>query len=72
MCIRDSTITVQDGAGFLLSYMKGNDAMNAGSDLHDVVLMSATGSISGLEDGQSLAARISGLFAVYYLSLIHI
>ena len=28
--------------------------------------MSATGSISGLEDGQSLAARISGLFAVYY------
>lgn len=40
--------------------------MNAGSDLHDVVLMSATGSISGLEDGQSLAARISGLFAVYY------
>ena len=60
------TITVQDGAGFLLSNMKGNAAMNAGSDLHDVVLMSATGSISGLEDGQSLAARISGLFAVYY------
>ena len=48
---------VQDGAGFLLSNMKGNAAMNAGSDLHDVVLMSATGSISGLEDGQSLAAR---------------
>ena len=60
------TITVQDGAGFLLSNMEGNAAMNAGSDLHDVVLMSATGSISGLEDGQSLAARISGLFAVYY------
>ena len=60
------TITVQEGAGFLLSNMEGNAAMNAGSDLHDVVLMSATGSISGLEDGQSLAARISGLFAVYY------
>ena len=60
------TITVQDGAGFLLSNMEGNAAMNAGSDLHDVILMSATGSISGLEDGQSLAARISGLFAVYY------
>ena len=60
------TITVQDGAGFLLSNMEGNAAMNAGSDLHDIILMSATDSISGLEDGQSLAARISGLFAVYY------
>ena len=47
------TITVQDGAGFLLSNMEGNAAMNAGSDLHDVVLMSATGSISGLEDGKA-------------------
>ena len=60
------TITVQDGAGFLLSNMEGNAAMNAGSDLHDIILMSATDSISGLEDGQNLAARISGLFAVYY------
>ena len=60
------TITVQDGADFLLSNMEGNAAMNAGSDLHDIILMSATDSISGLEDGQNLAARISGLFAVYY------
>ena len=61
-----ATITIQDGANFLLSNMEGNATMNAGNDLHDVILMSATDNISGLEEGQSLAAQISGLFAVYY------
>lgn len=47
------TITVQDGAGFLLSNMEGNAAMNAGSDLHDVVLMTLPAASAAWKTGRA-------------------
>ena len=60
------TITIEDGARFVITNLEENSRMDSSSDLQDVLLMSSTGEIIGLADGDSLNAVLSGLFAVYY------
>lgn len=60
------TITIEDGARFVITNLEENSRMDSSSDLQDVLLMSSTGEITGLADGDSLNAVLSGLFAVYY------
>lgn len=60
------TITIGEGAQFVISNMAENTSMASSDDLENVLLMSANSGITGLEDGGSLDAALSGLFAVYY------
>lgn len=60
------TITVGDGARFVISNMAENTSMDSSKNLDNVLLMSANTAINGLDDGAGLEATLSGLFAVYY------
>ena len=45
------TITIEDGARFVITNLEENSRMDSSSDLQDVLLMSSTGEIIGLADG---------------------
>ena len=63
--ITADSITIGDGAQFVLANMTGNTGLGTYDNLENVVLMTAD-LINGLDEGASLSIGTSGLFAVYY------
>lgn len=63
--ITADSITIGDGAQFVLANMAGNTGLGTYDNLENVVLMTAD-LINGLDEGASLSIGTSGLFAVYY------
>ncbi|WP_240042120.1 MULTISPECIES: autotransporter domain-containing protein [unclassified Akkermansia] len=63
--ITADSITIGDGAQFVLANMTGNTGLGTYDNLENVVLMTAD-LINGLDEGASLSIGTTGLFAVYY------